>query len=156
MGRRRDIRYDNAPDLYQRGLSIADCAEFYGITRQAMHKILERRGVEFRQQERIGEENHFFRNNPPTKTKRKAQKIIAKEIERGRLQPKPCEECGYEGTAKDGRNAVHAHHDDYGKPLDVRWLCQPCHHEWHKHNKAKGGEEVSTRTTIDVVCGGYP
>lgn len=29
---------------------------------------------------------------------------------------------------------VVAHHDDYKRPLDVRWLCGTCHQAWHsKH-----------------------
>lgn len=38
----------------------------------------------------------------------------------------PCEICGNE--------VAQAHHDDYSKPLDVRWLCTTHHAEWHKHN----------------------
>lgn len=39
------------------------------------------------------------------------------------LVRKPCEVCG---------EKAEAHHDDYAKPLDVRWLCFKHHREWHK------------------------
>jgi len=38
---------------------------------------------------------------------------------RGKLKPIPCEACGDEKAQK--------HHPDYGKPLEVTWLCRPCH-----------------------------
>jgi hypothetical protein len=36
----------------------------------------------------------------------------------------PCEVCK--------ETNVDAHHDDYNKPLDVRWLCKKHHREHHK------------------------
>lgn len=36
-------------------------------------------------------------------------------------KPKRCEVCG--SLAHD----IEAHHFDCGKPLDVQWLCLPCH-----------------------------
>lgn len=44
-------------------------------------------------------------------------------IRDGRLKKGACENCG--------SVRVLAHHDDYLKPLQVRWLCQPCHVRWH-------------------------
>ena len=43
---------------------------------------------------------------------------------RGHLIPQPCEACGDENVQK--------HHDDYSKPLAVRWFCRECHLVEHK------------------------
>lgn len=45
----------------------------------------------------------------------------------GKIEPQPCEICG--------ESRAYAHHDDYSKPLEVRWLCKRHHVEWHKNNK---------------------
>jgi hypothetical protein len=47
---------------------------------------------------------------------------------RGKIVPQPCEVCGSLDTQK--------HHDDYGKPLAVRWFCEQHHRQWHRHNVA--------------------
>jgi hypothetical protein len=52
------------------------------------------------------------------KAKRRVHYAVEKAIKRGVLVRQPCEVCG----AK-----AHAHHVDYGKPLEVQWLC-PLHH----------------------------
>jgi len=48
-------------------------------------------------------------------------------IARGKLTRQPCEACG--------ATPVEAHHDDYSRPLDVRWLCTPCHRAHHAAQK---------------------
>lgn len=133
MGRRTKDRPE-AVAMYDRGLSVGEIAAFYGITRQAMWEWLKARGYKPRSNLRFGNENHFHRGGITASDR--AQNLAEKAIEKGILVPEPCETCGENGRMKDGRRKVQGHHDDYNKPLEVRWLCQPCHHEWHKHNQA--------------------
>lgn len=58
-----------------------------------------------------------------------AHALVLRAIERGELAKMPCEICGEWETQ--------AHHDDYNKPLSVRWLCDKHHKEWHAKNKPK-------------------
>lgn len=44
-------------------------------------------------------------------------------LRRGLITPEPCEVCGAE--------KAEAHHDDYDRPLAVRWLCRKHHREVH-------------------------
>jgi hypothetical protein len=48
---------------------------------------------------------------------------VAAEVKAGRLVPLPCTRCSATPTE--------AHHPDYSKPLDVIWLCRPCHLQEH-------------------------
>lgn len=61
--------------------------------------------------------------------KYKAHSIVNYAIKSKKLFREPCEICNKEKT--------HAHHDDYDKPLNVRWLCSEHHHAWHvEHGEA--------------------
>jgi hypothetical protein len=48
---------------------------------------------------------------------------VSTAIRNGSLVKESCEECGGE---------AHAHHDDYSKPLEVRWLCPEHHMGMHR------------------------
>jgi len=66
-----------------------------------------------------------WRKRNPDKTK--AQAIVARAVRGGKLFRKPCEVCGI-------NEQIHAHHDDYLEPLNVRWLCAAHHSQWHSKN----------------------
>ena len=55
--------------------------------------------------------------------RKRARNLAQAAVRRGVLTRKPCEYCGHPKS--------HAHHDDYSKPLNVRWLCDPCHKQEH-------------------------
>ena len=155
MGAKRKD-YDSAVDMYGCGFSIEEIADYYGVTRQSMWKCLQRRNVKFRDNNKYGEENHFYRG---TKASDRAQNILEKAIQKGKVTRKEaCEFCGSSGVFSNGRTAIQGHHCDYNKPLDVIWLCQRCHHDWHKINKAKEvvPYEAMPRTNVDVLSGGFP
>jgi hypothetical protein len=59
------------------------------------------------------------------KLERAAHIITGNAIRYGRLKRQPCRGCGSE-------ERVHAHHEDYTRPLDVTWLCQGCHGKRHR------------------------
>ena len=54
---------------------------------------------------------------------------VNRALAKGRLVRQPCEVCG--------ALRVHAHHDDYSKPLDVRWLCRQHHDEHHAQERRR-------------------
>jgi len=123
-----------AVQMYERGLSLAPIAAFFGVSRQSMWDLLRRRTA-MRPQRRQGIDNNMFRGGPCADDR--AQNLAEQAINAGVLaRPNVCSKCGGTGPRyKDGRSGIHGHHDDYNKPLDVRWLCQPCHLRWHRENK---------------------
>lgn len=162
MGQPKSTKYDNAVSLYESGMSIQECAEFYEISRQAMHKILERRNCKFRDNLKFGSDNHFYRGCLPDKSKKeRTHNIVEKAIKKGVLvNPHICSKCGCNNYFKDGRSGIQAHHCDYDKPLEIVWLCQHCHHEWHKNfkaiNETDAEKTMEPSAAVDVVSGGFP
>jgi hypothetical protein len=53
-----------------------------------------------------------------------AHTAVSNAVRSGKLVKSPCAFCG-------AAERVEAHHHDYSKPLDVTWLCKPCHRRFH-------------------------
>lgn len=62
-----------------------------------------------------------MRSRDPAKHRARATLNYAKKT--GKIQQQPCESCG------DVRSQ--GHHEDYSRPLEVRWLCHRHHAELH-------------------------
>lgn len=58
------------------------------------------------------------------KHKIKMRSILNKALLKGTVVKSSCVICG--------NKKVEAHHDDYTKPLDIKWLCRSHHGAWHR------------------------
>ena len=56
-----------------------------------------------------------------------AHKIVRNAMKQKKLFREPCVVCGTD-------ESVVAHHSDYLKPLNVIWMCQSHHKQWHQKN----------------------
>lgn len=61
--------------------------------------------------------------SPDAARRQQARRLVRTAIEAGVLQRQPCEQCGEPNG--------HGHHDDYSKPLEIRWLCRIHHAKVH-------------------------
>lgn len=79
-------------------------------------------------------------------TPEQARSMVNTAILNGVLVRDACEICG--DTKK-----IDAHHDDYSKPLKVRWLCKSCHKKLHYNTKCDLGsrDNRSCHGTTDPV-----
>lgn len=92
---------------------------------------------------RMCENQKRYREDPLLRIKHLARWRTRREIESGKIKPLPCEVCGLEKSE--------AHHDDYEKALEVRWLCRFHHREHHlkqgkyshKHGNSKPKQKIN-------------
>lgn len=89
---------------------------------------------------RPNKSERFKKDHERTKERRKsdslyykAHLLVAKAVRIGDLIRQDCQVCGRDTN-------VHAHHDDYEKPLDVMWLCPVCHSKRHQELLAMNKE----------------
>lgn len=125
-----DGRYSKCKECYKTAVKqrrIANLEQHRAYDRERSnlpHRVAAR--AAYAETER-GKERHntakkaWIERNPEA---RAAHIIVGNAIRDGRLKRGTCRFCGDEGD--------HAHHNDYGKPLDVWWLCRDCHVNLHK------------------------
>jgi hypothetical protein len=69
--------------------------------------------------------------DPVERRKHNARNALYAAVVKGDVErPNRCQGCGILGP-------VHGHHEDYEKPLDVVWLCRPCHAKRHDGYRKK-------------------
>ena len=69
--------------------------------------------------------------------KRAAHVILNNRLKRGLVKKEKCLKCGNKNSQ--------AHHEDYSKPLKVKWLCAKCHAFRHKVIEIKLGCKHETK-----------
>jgi transcriptional regulator with XRE-family HTH domain/ribosomal protein S27AE len=79
----------------------------------------------------------------PAATRHGLQWKMKLAIDSGELvRPDACSECGATGTK------IYGHHDDYSKPLAVRWLCGACHRKFHACHTLRGSQFIASDVKI--------
>lgn len=67
-----------------------------------------------------------------------ARLLLQRAVKAGAIvKPNACERC------QQPKADLEAHHWDYREPLDVRWLCPPCHSVVHPHHPTVHANEKS-------------
>ena len=80
------------------------------------------------QKKKNTERNKIWRQK--NRQKMRAWSAVGNSLLRGDMvKPIKCEKC----MKEDSR--LHAHHEDYEKPLEVIWLCHECHMNVHKKQR---------------------
>lgn len=80
-----------------------------------------------RERARLADRSYSYYPSDPQKLK--ARNILKAAVRYGKIEkPEVCEDC----RQSFPKAQIHGHHEDYNKPLDVNWLCAPCHGLRHR------------------------
>ena len=64
----------------------------------------------------------------------RAHMLVMHAMRNGTLQNEDCALCREVKTE--------AHHEDYTKPIEAIWLCNPCHRELHRKKRSEENKEL--------------
>jgi len=105
----------------------ADC-------KMCFRKYDHKRGqTEYRKSQNRKNERGWYKKNPDKARAKKmryperykARVALRYAVRKGRItRPVVCSVCGKHGPTE-------GHHNDYSKPLDIRWVCHSCHRKIH-------------------------
>ncbi len=108
------------------------------IQRRTDSSINERERARSRQPHRVALRKSITKKwSLANKRARHAHSAVAYALRSGKLRKTPCAMCGKEKN-------IHAHHQDYSKPLDVVWLCTQCHRRLHAVFPALANSEMAS------------
>ncbi|WP_081724759.1 hypothetical protein [Asticcacaulis sp. YBE204] len=67
-----------------------------------------------------------------------AHHSLRSALRRGLIERKPCEVCAAVHGVNDA--VIDGHHEDYDRPMDVKWLCRKHHRQIHATEKVANGQ----------------
>lgn len=116
-------------DKYQRGYSKCKLCKINVVIARRIDKLdyvksYDRSRKPANTERRKAARMEYERNNPE---KILARRIAKKARRDGIIIARPCEMCSSDEERK-ANPVVEMHHDDYSKPLEVRFLCSKHHH----------------------------
>jgi hypothetical protein len=74
-----------------------------------------------------GHRRRYRELSAEARAKDRARSYAGVALRRGDIKREPCVDCGSE--------AVEMHHADYSKPIEITWLCRPCHLARHANGE---------------------
>lgn len=102
-----------------------DCFSAYNRRRYASNREKFKADVKkYREENPNNELETRLKTCKKNPTAKNAHRAVAAAIRAGVIErPNTCSGCGCSNT----EHRIEAHHYDYGDPLNVIWLCTPCH-----------------------------
>lgn len=104
--------------------NIEKAREYDRQRAQLPHRVAARKAYAKTDRYRLSHNESSLRFSDTYPEKRAAHRAVRAALRSGSMDRGSCEWCG--------KQPAHAHHFDYGKPLDVTWLCTEHHALVHK------------------------